>query len=253
MYSKLKYFFYDLVTPSKKGQLGYYFDIFIICLISLSVVDIVLESEPSLKSKYNNYFYQFERITVFIFSLEYLIRLWTITENPKFKKRFEGRIKFIFTPLAVIDLIAILPFFLPFIGVDMRFLRIFRLFRVFRLFKMARYSNAFDLVRRVLFNKKEELIITFFFMSIILIIVSTLMYYAERDVQPEYFSSISKSLWWGVITLTTVGYGDAVPMTSLGKILNGIIALIGIGIIALPSGIIASGYTEEIIKLKNKS
>jgi voltage-gated potassium channel len=188
---------------------------------------------------------------VIVFSIEYLLRLWTIVEKKGYDDPIKGRIRFVFSPMALIDLLAILPFYLPFLGIDLRFLRILRIFRIFRLLKMARYSSAFTMIKSVLKDKKEELLVTLLFIIIILVIISTLMFYIERDAQPEVFGSIPKSLWWGVVTLTTVGYGDIYPVTALGKILGGIITLLGVGLIALPSGILASGYTEQIQKSKN--
>lgn len=248
---------YSIIEPSsnKKG-LSHYFDILIIILIILNVIAIILESEQSLNTRFKLTFLRFETFSVIVFTIEYLLRIWTCVENKKYKHPIIGRLKFASTPIALIDLLAILPFYLPFIGIDLRFLRVLRLFRVFRILKMARYSKAFQLIKNVLKEKKEELIITLGLMMIILIIISTLMYYVERDAQPEHFSSISKAIWWGIVTLTTVGYGDVYPITGLGKLLGGIITLMSIGLISLPSGIIASGYTEQIImrkEMKKKS
>ncbi|WP_421763062.1 ion transporter [Ekhidna sp.] len=244
---------YRIIEPSKKKNgASHYFDIFIIILILLNVLAIILESEESLRTIYRPVFRQFEIFSVIVFSIEYLLRVWTATEKVKYSRPIIGRLRFMTTPIALIDLFAILPFYLPFIGIDLRFLRIMRLFRVFRILKMARYSKAFDLIQKVLKEKKEELVITLGLISIILVIISTLMYYVERDAQPEHFSSISKSIWWGIVTLTTVGYGDIYPITRLGKFLGGIITLMSVGLIALPSGIIASGYTEQILERKRK-
>ena len=239
--------FFKLVEPSNvKGDINYYFDIFIMSLIILNVLAIVLASDQNIGTRFHQFFYYFEVFSVIIFSAEYLIRLWTCVEYKTYRHPFTDRIKFIFSPMAVIDLLAILPFYLPFIGVDLRFLRILRIFRIFRLLKMARYSNAFSMIKNVLKEKKEELLVTLIFIVIILVIVSTLMFYAERDAQPEAFGSIPKAIWWGIVTLTTVGYGDIYPITLYGKILGGVITLLGVGLIALPSGILASGYTEQI-------
>lgn len=244
--------FFRLLEPSKnKSDLNYYFDLFIITLIILNVLAIILASDQIIGSRYKTLFSNFEIFSVIIFSIEYLLRLWTIVEKKAYHDPIKGRIKFIFSPMAIVDLFAILPFYLPFLGIDLRFLRILRIFRIFRLLKMARYSNAFSMIKRVLKDKKEELLVTLLFIIIILVIISTLMFYIERDAQPEVFGSIPKSLWWGVVTLTTVGYGDIYPITPFGKILGGIITLLGIGLIALPSGILASGYTEQIHKSKN--
>lgn len=245
--------FYKLVEPStEKGDVNRYFDLFIMSLIILNVLAIILESDQNIGERYKWFFYYFEIFSVVVFSLEYLLRLWTCIENPVYHKQVTGRLKFIFSPTALIDLLAILPFYLPFTGIDLRFLRILRIFRIFRLLKMARYSNAFMMIKNVLKEKKEELLVTLVFIIIILVIVSTLMFYVERDAQPEAFGSIPKALWWGVVTLTTVGYGDVYPITLYGKILGGVITLLGVGLIALPSGILASGYTEQIQRKKSE-
>ncbi|MDA0196368.1 MAG: ion transporter [Bacteroidetes bacterium] len=246
----MRKYWYHIVEPSNKNDLSHYFDVSIMVLIVLSVFDIILESEQHLNDKYGLYFESFEYLSVSIFTAEYLLRVWTSVENVRFKKSFSGRIRFMFTPMAIVDLVAILPFYLPFVGIDLRFLRMFRLFRVIRILKLARYSKAFDLIKKVFKEKKEDLLVTLGFIMIVLVIVSSLMYYLEKDVQPEHFSSISKSLWWGIVTLTTVGYGDVYPITPLGKIIGGMISLLGIGLVALPSGILASGYTEQIMKRK---
>lgn len=240
-------------ASEKHNDASHYFDIFIIALILLNVLSMIFASVESINQEFLNAFSYFELVSVIIFTLEYLIRVWTCVENEKYQGNFIGRLKFVLTAMSIIDLLAILPFYLPLIGIDLRFLRILRLFRVFRILKMARYSNAFDMIKNVLKNKKEELVVTMTFIIIILIIISTLMYYVEKEAQPEVFGSIPQALWWGVVTLTTVGYGDMYPITTIGKLLGGLITILGIGLIALPSGIIASGYTEQILRKKDKS
>jgi voltage-gated potassium channel len=132
--------------------------------------------------------------------------------------------------------------------IDLRYLRIFRLLRLARIFKLTKYNKAIHSVKLVISAKKEILTISFILIGIILYLVSALMYYVENAAQPEVFSSIPKTMWWGVATLTTVGYGDIYPITALGRILGGIIAILGIGVFAIPTGIIASGFTEYVEK-----
>jgi len=245
--------FFEIIEPSKKrNDISHYFDLFIMSLILLNVAAMIFASEKEFGDRYSVEFYYFEVVSVIVFTIEYVLRVWTCVENRKYKKAFTGRIRFILSPMALVDLLAILPFYLPFVGIDLRFLRILRVFRIFRLLKMARYSNAFSMITKVLKDKKEELLVTLMFIIIFLIILSTLMYYAERDAQPEAFASIPRAIWWGVVTMTTVGYGDVYPITLTGKILGGIVTLLGIGLIALPSGILASGYTEQIQKKKSE-
>ena len=158
--------------------------------------------------------------------------------------------RFALTPLAIVDVLAVLPFYLPFLGVDLRALRILRLFRLFRVFKMARYSNAMHLLWRVLVARRAEMLITLFTMAILLLLASTSMYFAETEAQPEAFPHIPAAMWWAVATLTTVGYGDVYPITPLGKVMGSVIAILGIGMFALPTGVLGAGFVEEIQKRK---
>ncbi|MCI0486018.1 MAG: ion transporter, partial [Blastocatellia bacterium] len=179
--------------------------------------------------------------------------LWSCTTDKSFERPIAGRIRFALTPLALIDLVAILPFYLPMIfALDLRFVRILRLFRVLRLFKMARYSESLKTLGNVLKLKKEELVVSLLVLSILLVFASSLIYYAENESQPEVFSSIPAAMWWGIATLTTVGYGDIYPVTPAGKILGAIIAVLGIGMFALPAGVLASGFAEEIQKRRRE-
>ena len=245
--------FFKLVEPSQSTKGFYYaFDLFLIALIILNVLAAILASVDELDDQYHHFFEIFEWFSIIVFTGEYVVRIWTCVEIEKFKNPISGRIRYVFSFMALVDLLAILPFYLPFVGFDLRAFRILRIFLMFRLLKMARYIRAFSLIKNVLKEKKEELLVTLMLIVIILVIVSTLMFYAEKDAQPEAFSNIPKALWWGVVTLTTVGYGDIYPVTTLGKILGGIITLLGIALIALPSGILASGYTDQMNKRKNK-
>jgi voltage-gated potassium channel len=182
-----------------------------------------------------------------------LLRIWVITLEPKFSHPVFGRLKYAFTPIALIDLFAILPFFLPLLNIDLRVLRIFRVFRLFRMLKIARYFKALNLMYNVFRNKKEELVMILSFILFMLVLSATLMYYIENAVQPDAFASIPAAMWWGIATLTTVGYGDVYPVTPLGQVLGAFIALLGIGFFALPTGILASGFSEEIRKRKNET
>lgn len=183
------------------------------------------------------------------FTIEYLLRLWSCTVDSRFRNPVLGRIRFALRPLLIIDLVAILPFYLPIIiPFDLRFLRALRLIRILRMLKMGRYSESLRLFASVLKSKKEELVIAVFVTFILLIVSSSLMYFVENEAQPENFSSIPDAMWWGVATMTTVGYGDVYPVTPVGRFLGAIIAILGIGMFALPAGILASGFVEEIQK-----
>ncbi|MBV6645026.1 MAG: ion transporter [Cyclobacteriaceae bacterium] len=225
------------------------FDLFIMTLILLNVMAVILETVESIYVQAPLLFYYFEIFSIIIFSIEYVGRLWTCTYFERYSHPFWGRLKFVFSIAGLIDLMAILPFYLPLLfAMDGRFLRMMRLFRVLRIFKMGRYSTAFNLIMRVIKQRKEELLITLTIVLVLLILASSMMYYLEHEVQPENFSSIPETMWWGVATLTTVGYGDVYPITGFGKVLGAFIAILGVGIFALPAGIIAAGFESEISK-----
>ena len=217
---KIKKRVYEILEVSTPGDLSSRtFDIFIMTLIILNVIATILETVKSLSFQYILFFRTFEIFSVIIFTIEYALRIWSCSFNEKYRHPILGRIRFILTPLLIVDLLAILPFYIPMIiPIDLRFLRILRLFRIFRIFKMGRYSKAFRMIGNVIRAKKEELLISVFVMVILLVFCSSLMYIIENEVQPEAFSSIPSAMWWGVTTLTTVSYGDVYPITYFGEI-----------------------------------
>ncbi len=249
---KQRVFNFVELSESKKTS-SWYFDVFIISLILLSCLAIVLESIPSLRAKYAAQFNAFELFCVVIFTVEYLMRLYSITESEKFKDPITGRIRYSLTAYALIDLLAILPFYISHFFTDGMFLRVLRLLRFIRLLKIFRFLNSLTIIDDVIRAKKDELIISFIIILKVLFISSTIMYYCENDAQPLAFSSIPETMWWAMMTLTTVGYGDIVPVTIAGKIISAIISLIGICLFALPTAILASGFSEEIQNRKESN
>jgi voltage-gated potassium channel len=230
------------------------FDLFIMTLIVLNVVMVICETVAWVEARYAALLFWAEVVSVAVFTVEYVLRVWCITSDPRYRRHVFGRLAFALTPLALVDLIAILPFYLPMlVTIDLRFVRAIRLFRLFRLFKMGRYVRSLRLLGGIIRDKKEELYIVVFVLFIMLILTSSLMYYVEHEAQPEAFSSIPASMWWGVVTLTTVGYGDMFPVTPLGKILGVVIAVLGIGMFALPAGILSSGFVEALERGKGRS
>lgn len=245
---------YEILKISgKKGSLSWMFDVFLITIILLNVVFTILETVEEIYSRFNVFINAFNLVSVIFFTVEYLLRLWTIVENPRFKRPVTGRLKFMVSPLGIIDLMAFLPFYMPFMGFDLRFVRILRIFRLFRVFRVAKYIKAIDVIGKVIRQRKEELLISLMFVTFLLIISSCLIYYVEHEAQPDAFSSIPATMWWSIATLTTVGYGDMYPVTPLGKFLGSIIAVLGVGLFALPTGILASGFSEEISRKKDSA
>lgn len=231
----------------EQDQISRGFDIFIMVLIVLNVLAVIIETVEPIYNKYYTLFYNFELFTIVVFSCEYVVRVWTCTLIERYSHPVWGRLRYITSLEAIIDLLAILPFYLPFfITTDARVLRILRLFRLLRVFKLGRYSVAFQLIINVLKKRKEELFITLTLLVVMLILAASLMYYIEHEAQPDVFTSIPATMWWAIATLTTVGYGDVFPITPLGKLLGSFIAILGIGIFALPTGIIATSFEREL-------
>lgn len=243
---------YELVEKGSHGRLwNLIFDYTIMTLIVLSLISIILESIPEVHLKYEVILYAFNAFSIVIFSIEYIIRLYVSDLTHPSKTKLRSAFRFVFSTYGIIDLLAILPFFLPmFIKIDLRFLRALRLTRFLRILKLNRYNSSLNLIWKVIKEKRSELAVTGFLAFIILMIASFLMYHIEGEKQPEAFSNILDSFWWAVATLTTVGYGDIYPITGLGKFISGLIAILGIGVVALPTGIIGAGFMNKIEKSK---
>lgn len=236
-----------LEVAAPGDRTGRILNLSLMLLIILNVTAVILETVRELHTHYDVFFSVFDLFSVAVFSIEYLLRVWSCTADERYAASpVRGRIRYMKTPMAIIDLVAILPFYLPLVLVDLRFVRAIRLFRLFRLFKMARYSESMRTLGRVLTLKKEELLVTLFTLLILLIFSSSMVYYVERESQPEVFTSIPAAMWWGVVTLTTVGYGDVYPITPIGKFIGALVILVGIGMFAFPAGILASGFVEEV-------
>lgn len=236
----------QLLEANKHDYWGHWIDLGLMALILLNVVAVVLESVTALEARFHAFFLSFEIFSVVVFSVEYVLRVWSSIDRPDCTDQhpIRGRLQFMLTPYAVIDLIAILPFYLGFfIPHDLRFLRVIRLFR---LFKLTRYSIAMQALLEALRAEADSLGAAFFLLFVLFILASSGIYLLENRIQPEAFGSIPAAMWWAMTTLTTVGYGDVVPITTWGKIFGGCITIIGVGMVALPAGIIASGFSEHL-------
>ncbi len=243
----MRYRISEILDASHKDDaLSRGFNIFILMLILLNVLAVILASVKEYEAMFSSLFHQLEVFSVAVFTVEYVLRIWTCVEIQEYKDHM-GRLRFAITPLALVDLFAILPFYLPMVfPFDFRFLRVLRLLRLFAILKLAKYVKSLSLFGRVLANKKEELVITFAVALIGLVFVSSLIFYIENEAQPEVFSSIPAAMWWSIGALTRLGVGSMNPVTDLGMLFATIVAMIGLGIFALPAGILASGLIEEI-------
>lgn len=247
---------YNTLEFSAVGRRGMslYINIALVSIIFINSVAIILHTVPEIRhyGLYESIFTDFEIFSVIIFTIEYFLRIWSCVENPRYKNSWRGRLRYIFSFWAIVDFLGIFPFYFTLLTSDFGIIRILRVFRLFRLFRVTRYSRALKMIRNVLLETKEELLICFSFIIFTLLISSSVMYYLEHNVQPERFKSIPATLWWGVITMTTTGYGDMYPMTAAGKFFGGIVLILGIALFALPTGIIASGFMEQIRRDKGR-
>jgi voltage-gated potassium channel len=225
-------------------------NVFIIILIVLNVIAVMMETITWLHNKYLYYFDLFDKISVYIFTVEYALRVWSCNHDPRYSHSIKGRLKYIFSLGAMIDLIAFLPYYIhAIIGLDLRILRILRLMRFFRLFRLTAYTRSAQMIFNVFKFRFNELVLSLILVIFLIIIASCFLYFAEHLYPSEAeskFVSIPATLWWAVVTLTTTGYGDMVPLTTIGKILAGIIMLSGVAFFALPAGIITAGFLDEM-------
>ena len=227
-------------------------DIVLIVMISLNVIAVVIESLHDVYLAYQFWFDAFEVFSVSFFTIEYILRVWSSVEsdNPRYRSSFKGRLRFMLSPLALIDLIVILPFFLgAIIGVDLRMLRALRLLRAFRL---TRYANSMNLLLQVLRDEAPIISAALFVLLMLISVAASITYLAEYKAQPEAFGSIPHALWWAVVTMTTIGYGDVVPQTLVGRLCASVIGIISVGMVALPAGILASGFNEALHSRRRK-
>lgn len=227
-------------------------DVLLVTLIMVNVLGVIMETVPSFHAEYHRPLYWLEFSSILIFSVEFLTRLWVATEEPDSRGMtpIKARLKFLATPMAIVDLVAILPFYLGFIfNIDMRFLRILRLFRIF---KLTRYSEAMTTMLTVLHDEARNFMAAIFIMLVIMIIAASGIYMMEHEHQPTTFGSIPQSMWWSTVTLTTVGYGDVYPITFLGKVFAAIIMVAGVGLVALPTGILASSFSDNLRRSREK-
>lgn len=221
------------IIECSDAKAGKVFDLFIQFLIFVSIISFTLETIPGLNTSLIGVLKGIEILTVVLFTIEYFLRFLVA----------DKKIKFIFSFYGLIDLFAILPFYIA-SGIDLRSVRIIRLLRLFRLFKFLRYGKAIERFKLAFLSIKEEMILFLVFTLFLVYVSSIGIYYCESEAQPESFSSIFHSLWWSIVTLTTVGYGDTFPITAGGRMFASVVMIVGIGVVAVPSGLVASALTK---------
>lgn len=241
MGSARSYFFHILHRPAPTHRVGRYVNYFLTFVILVNCAAVALETVPSIYQSHQDIFYWLEAASTGIFIVEYLARIWVCVEQTRFSRPAWGRLKYMFQPLPLLDLIVIATYLAP---VDLRFLRIFRLTRLLRVLNLEEFERSFQAIAHSLGRRKNLLVVSVAAMLTVAYCFAALLYMVEHPVQPEQFSSIPETIWWAIITLTTIGYGDITPVTTLGKVLSGGIVLVGIGVFALPSAIVTASILD---------
>ncbi|OTG90800.1 ion transporter [Acinetobacter sp. ANC 3813] len=247
-YTLRKFVYNNLHNDEYETAFSRALNYFLILLILGNAAAVLLESVNDIYQSYRVFFDGFEHISIAIFSAEYLLRLWSIAENEPFESGWKNRLKWVKSGGALIDLLAILPAYINFwVPIDLRFLRILRLLR---LLKLTRYFVSLQILLRVIEREKGAFQAVIFILSIMIVMAAACIYVVESKAQPQVFTSIPASMWWAVVTLTTVGYGDVTPITPLGRFLGALITILGVGLAALPAGILANGLANELEQRK---
>lgn len=245
----LSHWLYIQMEPSARIGKGLsWLNRFLVFLVLLSFVTLALETEPSVSENLTKVLIQLNWLIISIFAIEYVLRLWVAGEDPKYAGP-GGRIKYIFSFYAIADLLAFLPEIIMLLVIsngDARVIAAMKALRLFRLMKLVRYLPAFEMLIAATRRAGSQLVVALGLALALVYISALALYFIEGESQPEAFGSIPRAIWWAVATLTTVGYGDAYPITALGRFAASLIAIAGIGVVALPAGILASAFTDEI-------
>ena len=242
---------YEILEVARPGDnASRLFDSLLIVLILTNVLAIILESFSDLNEKYGTWFERFDFFSVMVFTVEYVLRIWTSVENNQSlvanDTPLKKRLRYMRSPAAIVDLLAILPFYIALIGPSSLDLRILRAFRLLRIFKLTRYSQSMTLMLTAISDHIRSFIAAITILMVVMLLAASGMYVFEKEAQPEAFGSIPHAMWWAFATLTTVGYGDVTPITTWGKVFGAAITVVGVGMVALPAGILASAFSEQL-------
>jgi voltage-gated potassium channel len=237
-----EYWFHILHKPTPENLAARYINYFLAIMIITNALFVSLETVPYLKTHYGQYFAVFEMISTGIFIVEYLLRIWVCVEQQRYANAFSGRLKYAVHPLPLLDLVVILTYWAP---IDVRFLRVARMVRLLKVLRLQEFEKSLVDIGLGLRKRRELMLVAVTLMVLSVYASSAILYQLEHDAQPQVFTSIPATFWWSIETLTTIGYGDMVPITALGKIFTGLIAVFGIGVFALPMAIVTAVIIES--------
>ena len=236
-----QFWFHILQVPSVASNVARYFNYALTAIILVNCAAVALETVPSIYSPRIDLFFMLEAVSTAIFLAEYCGRIWVCVENPKFASPVIGRLRYAFQIIMMLDFLVVVTYFAP---VDLRFLRVFRLLRLLRVLHLEDIDKSLTSVLAELARRKNLLIVSIMMMLIAVYCFAAILFSVEHSAQPSKFSSIPETLWWAVVTLTTIGYGDMAPITPLGKLLSAMISMVGIGVFALPTAIITASILD---------
>jgi voltage-gated potassium channel len=239
------------VGAGDSGKLSVVNLILVVVILAAVAVSIV-GTEPTIQDGHHDLIVGLEIAFGVIFTFEYLARLWSVADADGHGGPWSKRLRFMLSPLAIIDLIVVFTSLVPFFFADVSVLRLVRLLRIIALAKFTRFNHAIEEISMAVWGRRYELIVTISLGWVLLLTGAVALYWAEGEAQPEQFGSVLRALWWSVATLTTVGYGDAVPITPLGKVLGAFIALCGVALVAMPAGIMAAAFTDTMQKKREE-
>jgi len=248
-YQKFKAQVFNAVDEGGKGRLSTVVTSLIMGLVFLNFLMVVIETFDVLTDTWHTFFHAFEVFTVVIFTIEFLVRLWTADLLYPKLGGGKARVKYLFSFMAIVDLVAIIPFYLgALVPINMVMVRSLRVLRMLRILKVTRYSSALTMVGKILKLRSKHLMSSILMIFLMMMIIAVIMYHVENEAQPDAFNNAFDSLWWAIATITTVGFGDVAPITTIGRIMGGLIALLGVGLVAIPTGILTDGFIREMTK-----
>ena len=222
----------------------------LLAIIVTTIVALVVGTMPVVEARWGVALRRFDLAVGVVFAAEYAARLWTAPVDARYADGWRGRWRWVRSPLALLDLVALVAILFPQLGLDLRQTRLVRLFALLRIAKLGRFGQSVTMTARILRTHREDLLVAGGTIALLLLVGSTLVYFAEHDAQPDKFSSIPHTLWWGIVTVTTVGYGDAYPVTLLGRVLGGTLAILGIASFALVTAILGAAFVEELRRIR---
>lgn len=242
---------YQLLEEPQKHPYGKLANILIYSMVLLSISILILQTEPGFQ-EHTKLLKQLNSACMVFFTIEYFLRLSVCSQDPKYKGFF-GKIRYMLTPFMLIDLLVLLPFYLTMFNVHAGFLRSFRILRVFKLLRLSKYVRFNEMILDILRSKKEEFVFVGVVSFMIIIVLAPIVYYAEHPVQPEIYDSISNTIWWSIVTFTTIGYGDMYPVTFIGRLVTTLLSVFGIAFYAIPGSIFTSELLDRIDKNKKRT